>query len=134
MAKDVLNWTNIHVKITDIRKLNKLYVLIIHDDHLKEQINQPLFIKKTIFEDRLKSFFLMDIYRIPRGEILSLYWNMYITKGYYIKVDKSGNVTKFEIDPNKWYLSYLEIEGELGSFSSIYRDEETNNLYKEEKL
>jgi hypothetical protein len=124
MMTTTLDWTNKNVQITDIRKLNKVYLLTIHDDKLEEQIKQPLFVKNTIFEGRLKSYFITGISKIPRGEILSLKWNMHISKGYFIKVDKRGNVTKFENDPNKWYISYLEIDGYLGSFSSIYRDEE----------
>jgi hypothetical protein len=49
---------------------------------------------------------------------------MYITLNYYIKVDKQGNITKFEHPPiGKWYVSYLEIEGPLGNFESIYKRE-----------
>jgi len=124
MTKTTIDWTHKNVLITDIRKLNKLYLLTIQDDHLAEQIKQPLFVKNLIFEERIKSYFITDISKISRGEILSLRWNMYVTKGYYIKVDKNGNVSKFENDPNKWYISYLEVNGQLGSFSSIYRDEE----------
>jgi hypothetical protein len=122
--KTNLDWTNKHVQITDIRKLNKTYLITIHDDHLEEQIKQPLFVKRNIFEERLKSFFMIDVDNIPRGEILSLSWNLYTSKGYYVKIDDNGEIVKFDMDPNKWYISYIEIDGPLGSFYSIYRDKE----------
>jgi len=119
-----LDWTHKHIKITDIRKLNKFYVITINDATAIEQITKPLFVKNHIFEERLRSYFLKDTYKITREEILDVEWNMYISRGHYVKIDKNGVITKFDHDPNKWYISYLEINGELGSFASIYRDEE----------
>jgi hypothetical protein len=126
MIPDILklNWTHKQLKITDIRKLNKLYVITVNDSKSKNQIDQPLFVKDVIFEERLKSYFLKDPLRVTREEILSVFWNMYITKGYYIKIDENGEVTQHDHDENKWYVSYLEIDGYLGSFSSIYREKE----------
>jgi hypothetical protein len=125
MTPKNLDWTHKTIKIIDIRKLNKLYVISIINPKEKHQtVDQPLFVKDTIFEERLKSYFLKDLLRVTREEIMSVFWNMYITKGHFIKIDELGNVTEFSHDENKWYVSYLEIDGELGSFSSIYRDKE----------
>jgi hypothetical protein len=86
--------------------------------------DSALFVKDTIFEERVKSYFLKEMSQISRAEILSVFWNMYITKGYYIKIDENGNPVRYDNDPDKWYVSYLEIDGPLGSFCSIYRDKE----------
>ena len=126
------DWTHTNVEITDIRKLAKLYV--IHTNvkenplisHLNHNIG-PLFVNAKIFEDRLTPYFLRDVHRISREDILSVKWNMYITKGHFIKIDKDGSVKEFpQIDKEKYYVSYLEISGELGTFHSVYhnRDEE----------
>jgi hypothetical protein len=48
---------------------------------------------------------------------------MYITKGHYIKI-QTGAVQTFEMDPNKHYVSYLEISGPLGSIQSVYKEKE----------
>ena len=125
-----LDWTHTLIQIKDIRKLNKLYVIKIHDVYANEQIESALFVKDVIFEERLKSYFLKDVSKITREEILSAKWNMYITKGHYIKISEKGMVEKFERDPEKWYVSYLEIDGPLGTFESIYH-EELNKLNKQ---
>ena len=126
MATPNIDWTHKEVKITDIRKLYKLYVISIESTNGEEceLIDQPLFVKASIFDDRLKAYFLKDAFRVSREEIMSVDWNMYITKGFYIKVDENGIVNKFENDPNKLFVSYLEIGGALGSFCSIYREKE----------
>jgi hypothetical protein len=124
MTNTNIDWTHKNIVIKDVRKLNKLYVLKINDPMAASQIDSPLFVKDTIFEERLKSYFLKDMVNITREEILSVKWNMYITKGYYIKVNEKGDIEKFNHDLEKWYISYLEIEGPLGTFSSVYRDRE----------
>jgi len=128
MTNTNIDWTHKNIVIKDVRKLNKLYVLKIDTfttiPHTTAQIDSPLFVKDIIFEERLKSYFLKDMTHITRDEILSVKWNMYITKGYYIKIDEKGYLSKFNHDPEKWYISFLEIEGPLGTFSSVYRDRE----------
>ncbi len=131
MKNDSLDWTHKNIKITDIRKLNnRLFVISINDPLSSEKINQPLFVKEIIFKERLKSYFLKDAYKVTREEILSVDWNLYMTKGYYVKLDEKGNIIKYDHDPNKWYISFLEIAGDLGNFSSIYRDKELNKSEK----
>lgn len=116
MYEEVSDWTHKEVTITDIRKVNDFYlftVLTKGGDKLG-----PLSVKSNIFEDRLKPYFLKDAYKVTREEILSVNWNMYITKGYYIKLHR-GKGYRHEVDPTKHYVSYLEIAGPLGSFESI---------------
>lgn len=116
------NWTHSNVAIVDIRKLNKLYAIKIND------VTPTLFVKDTIFDERLKSYFLKD--NITRDEILGVKWNMFITQGYYVKINASGEIEKFGQRPtekDKWFVSYLEIDGPLGTFDSIHKE-------KEEKL
>jgi hypothetical protein len=125
MTHEKLDWTHKNVKIRDIRKLNKLYVFKI-TDLSDTKIEDALFVKDNIFEERLKSYFLTDLNDINRGDILSLNWNMYITKGYYIKINEKGEVDQFNHDPEKWYISYLEIDGDLGKFSSVYSNKDIN--------
>jgi hypothetical protein len=123
MTKTTLDWTHKNLNIIDIRKVNKLYVIIINAVLHSELTNIPLFVSEKIFEERLKSYFLKDVSKITREEILNVEWNMYITKGYYIKVSFDGSASKFEHDINKWYVSYLEIAGPLGTFLSVYNIE-----------
>ena len=121
MTKLSVDWTHKDLQFTDIRKLNKLYVVTVKDttDVATTAPTQPLFIKDVIFDERIKSFFLKDAYKITREEILSVKWNMYITQSYYVKINEYGELEKFYHDLNKWYVSYLEIAGSLGSFYSI---------------
>lgn len=110
-------WTHTNVKIIDIRKLFGSYIFII------KGLENPLMVKNKIFEERLKSYFLKDAFRVTREEILGVNWNMHITKGYYIKISR-GDVQEYNIDPDKYYVSYLEIVGPLGTFQSICKDKE----------
>jgi len=112
-----LGWTHKSVTIQDIRLFNKLYVIYTN----AMRIESPLFINKNIFEDRLNSYFLGKV--CTREEILSLKWNMYITQDYYVKVDGAGNINKIPGTKDKWYVSYLDIEGPLGEFSFVYKNE-----------
>lgn len=119
-----IDWTHKDMIISDVRKLHKLYVIKVVDSTLSKnqaRVNAPLFVKDTIFEERLKSYFFKDITNIIREDILGVKWNMYITKGYFIKIDENGVIQKFNNDPDKWYISYLEIEGPLAEFGSIYK-------------
>ena len=106
------DWTHPNVKITDIRKLSEFYIFTIIG------LDSPLMVKDRIFEERLKPYFLKDGFKVTRGEILSVEWNMYITKGYYIKIS-SGDLQQYHMDPEKYYVSYLEIAGPLGTFQSL---------------
>lgn len=127
MLKSKVDWTHKNIVINDLRKLNKLYVLKIQDPQAVSQIESPLFVNGNIFEERIKSYFLKDMTHISREDILSVKWNMYITKGYYIKINENGEFEKYNQDPQKWYISYLEIEGPLGTFSSVYKDKELSS-------
>lgn len=123
MTKDELKWTHENVEIIDIRKNKKVYVISIKEDYklgdrFFDKKISPLFIKDSIFEERIESYFLKDNANISRKEILAVKWNMYITKGYFIKIEE-GNIIKRNMDPEKWYVSYLEIAGSLGSFDSV---------------
>lgn len=111
------DWTHKNVKINDIRKISKLYVISIED----EEVNTPLFVNSKIFDERLRLYFLKD--NVSREEILSVKWNMYITKGYYMKI-VNDDITKYNMDPNKFYVSYLEIDGPLATFQSVYKEKE----------
>lgn len=110
--KEAKDWTHNVVEITDIRKLSEFYIFTI------EGLDSPLMVKDKIFEERLKNYFLKDAYKVSREEILNVKWNMYVSRGYYIKISR-GEVQKYELDPDKSYVSYLEISGTLASFSSI---------------
>jgi len=112
----IKDWTNKEVKMTDIRKLSEFYIFTIDTGS-----TGPLLVKSNIFEERLKTYFLKEAHRVTREEILGVRWNMYISKGHYIKI-QSGAVQTFEMDPNKYYVSYLEIAGPLGTIASISKD------------
>lgn len=121
--KNTIDWTHKNINILDIRKVNKLYVIIVNAALYNELTNIPLFVSENIFDERLKSYFLKDASKVTREEILNVNWNMYLSKGHYIKVQEDGSATKFEHDLNKWYVSYLEISGPLGTFLSVYNNE-----------
>jgi len=110
------DWTHKEVQLTDIRKLHKLYIISTKDFN-------PLFVSEKIFEDRLRSYFLCDPAKVSREQIMKLKFNMYITKGYYIKFNQNGEITRYDQNPEKNYISFLEISGDLGSFSSVYSSE-----------
>lgn len=120
MAK--LDWTHKEVSFTDIRKINNLYILSIDE----KKIDSPLFVNEKIFNERLKLFFLKDPHRISREDILNVKWNLYITKGYYIKIHGEDDIKKFPMDENKFYVSYLEISGPLATFQSVYKPPKEN--------
>lgn len=115
----IKDWTNKEVKITDIRKLSEFYIFTIDTGEVG-----PLLVKSNIFEERLKTYFLKESHRVVREEILGVRWNMYITKGHYIKIQPTGTIQTFEMDPNKYYISYLEISGPLGTIASVYKDKD----------
>ena len=116
MYEEVKDWTHKKVTITDIRKPNEFYIFTVKHDG--EEDFGTLSVKENIFEDRLKPYFLRESYKVTREEIMSVKWNMYITKGYYIKLHR-GKAYPHDMDPNKYYVSYLEIDGPLGTFQSI---------------
>ena len=119
-AKD---WTHKDVKITDIRKLSEFYIFY-PDFFTIDGISGALLVKSNIFEERLKTYFLKDANRVSREEILNARWNMFITKGYYIKIQSNGIAQKFDMDPSKYYVSYLEISGPLGTFQSVCKEKD----------
>ena len=104
-----VTWTHKNVEITDIRKVKKFYIITIKDDNIKS----PLFVDHNIFDTRVSSFLLKEVFE--RYEILPLRWNMIITKGFFYKVDKDSVFGKIEKDPEKYYISFLEIDGPLGT-------------------
>ena len=116
MHEEVKDWTHTEVTITDVRKVNDFHIFTVLTGEGEEL--GPLSVKSNIFEDRLKPYFLKDAYKVSREEILGVKWNMYITKGYYIKLHR-GKAYPHKVDPAKHYVSYLEIAGPLGSFESI---------------
>jgi hypothetical protein len=129
ILKDVKEWTHTDVGMTDIRKLSEFYIFTLETDLEEDEISSgglhPLMVKDKIFEERLKPYFLKDAYKVSREEILSVKWNMYIAKGYYIKVSR-GDIQKYDMDPDKYYVSYLEIAGPLGTFGQICKDKEAH--------
>jgi len=123
------DWTHNAVSIFDIRKLNKLYAIRIGVEGLSKTDSiyemPTLFVKDSIFDERLRSYFLKD--HITRDEIMSVRWNMFITQGYYVKINSTGDIEKFgqrPADREKWFVSYLDIDGPLGTFDSIHKEKE----------
>lgn len=112
-----IDWTHKKITITDVRKVFKFYVLSIDDKIIKS----PLFVDHNIFDARLKSYYLKngdEYFDIKRTDILNVKWNMVINKGYFVKYDKNQNLEKIEKDPEKYYISFLEIDGPLGTHIS----------------
>jgi hypothetical protein len=114
-----LEWTHLLVKISDIRLLHKLYVLYVEMD---DGPDVSVFVNRIILEDRLNGYFLGRPY--SREDVLGLKWNMYLTKGYFIKIDSAGKIERFEQeDKSRYFVSFLEVSGPLGEFSSVYKTE-----------
>ena len=113
-----MKWTHHNLKIGDIRRNGKLYIIYIEGNDAPDV---PMTIQADILDERLRSYYLNKT-EFTRDDILNVYWNMYITKGYYIKI-KNGDAEKFTQNPNKYYISYLEIAGDLGTFQAIYNKE-----------
>ncbi len=110
-----LDWTHKSYKIVDIRKLQNLYALRILSNSDYDSVPQPLFVKHNIFNQICESYFFKTNW--TREDIINVYWNFYITKGYFIKI-ADGVVDKIEQDPSKWYISFLDIDGQLGTFKN----------------
>lgn len=130
------DWTHKEVRILDIRKLSEYYIFIIAQEDSPIKVNvigegyyTPLLVKDKIFDERLKTYFLKDAHRVTRDEILDVKWNLFITQGYYIKIIK-GEIQKFPMDKDKCYVSYLEIAGSLGTFSSVYKESHNEPIVK----
>jgi len=110
------DWTDKYVKIIDIRKFYKLYAI-------KVEQYPTLFVKDSILIDRLRAYFFKDI--ILREEILSVKWNLYVTQGFYVKFSPDGDLVKYGQTPenkDKWFISYLDIAGDLGTFNTIHKE------------
>jgi len=110
-----LDWTHKSVTIDDIRKVRKFYILSINN------IDNPIFVDQSIFEGRMASYYLRNTndLRTPlfeREEVLGVDWNMVITKGFFYKLDRDAeeSMQKIEKDADKYYISFLEINGPLG--------------------
>lgn len=128
MYTDKRDWTHKSVQIKDIRKLSEFYIFTISNTEGitdPDGFGVPLMVKDTIFEERLKSYFLKDISKISREEILEVKWNMYITKGYFVKITYK-EIIPHDMDSEKYYVSYLEIDGELGTFQSVYKSKDSH--------
>jgi len=111
-----IEWTHKKVNITDIRKVKKFYVLTVD----AKGITGPLFVEHAIFDSRLKSYYLKnleDVSGFDRNDVTSVKWNMYITKGHFIKY-KDKEVEEIPKDEDKFYISFLEIDGPLGTHIS----------------
>ena len=107
-------WTHKQVAIKDIRKVRKFYILSI------DGLENPIFVDQSIFEGRVNSYYLRDSttnQSIQRDEVLKVKWNLVITKGFFYKIDDRGNGPgKIDKDPDKYYISFLEIDGPLGTY------------------
>lgn len=107
-----IDWTHKKVSIQDIRKVKKFYILSIDD----KKITSPLFVDHSIFEGRVNSFYLKDNYDFSREDILKVKWNLVITQGFFYKTEKDGGeFERVDKDKDKFYVSFLEIDGILGT-------------------
>jgi hypothetical protein len=113
-----LDWTHKELELSDIRKLNDFYIFTVKASGLDELSSAPLMVKDKIFEERIKTYFLKDAHKVSREEILKVKWNMYISKGYYVKISR-GEPIRHDMESEKYYVSYLEVAGPLGTFTSI---------------
>jgi hypothetical protein len=109
----MIDWTHKKVAIDDVRKVRKFYILSI------EGLVTPIFVDQTIFEGRVNSYYLRDNYEtnnVNRHDVLDVKWNLVVTQGFFYKVDRDGPPQRIEKDPDKYYISFLEIDGPLGTY------------------
>ena len=106
-----IDWTHSQVTINDIRKVRKFYILSVNN------ISNPIFVDQNIFEGRINSYYLRDYTSaFKREEVLNVKWNMVIEKGFFYKLERdSKEPEKIYKDPEKYYISFLEIDGPLGT-------------------
>ena len=109
-----IEWTHRKVRVTDVRKVRKFYILSIDDP----KITSPLFVDIDIFEGRVRSYYLKESDSISREDILNVEWNMVINQGFFIKTDENKKPTKVYKTDDKFYVSFLEIDGPLGTHIS----------------
>jgi len=122
--KNNRDWTHKGVRISDIRKLKNLYLIYlnegnsikVHYPHLI--IGEPMTVNSRIFEERISSYFLKDADKITREEILSVKWNFFIQRGSFCKIS-DGDFIVHPMSKDKYYISFLEIDGPLATFDSI---------------
>ena len=105
-----MEWTHTKVMVKDVRKVNNFYILDIN----KKDITSPLFVSTQIFEARLNSYYLNNS-RFTRDEVMGVQWNMVISQGGFYKINKNGDEEKTEKDPDRFYISFLDIAGPLGN-------------------
>lgn len=117
-VEKITDWTHKGVKILDIRKSNRMYILQLDVEHNKSLIS-PVTVEISILDNQLKPYYF-DQDKFTRNDILSVEWNMVLTKGYYVKVDSNGECIKTHTSmPQKWYVSYLKVGGALSNFDNI---------------
>ncbi len=111
-----IEWTHKKIEINDIRKVKNFYILSVND----KKITSPIFVDHIIFEGRIKSYFLKNsMHELDRDNILKLKWNMVINQGYFIKYSEAtADIEKNYKDPDRFYISFLEIDGPLGTYIS----------------
>jgi hypothetical protein len=108
---NTLKWSHNKVLINDIRKVKNFYILSI------DEVENSIFVEKTIFESRVNSYYLRDnSASISRNEVLNMKWNMLITKGFFYKVERDTKPEQIWRDADKYYISFLEIDGPLGMY------------------
>lgn len=108
-----IDWTHRKLGISDVRKVKNFYVISVND----RKITSPIFVDHNIFEGRLKSYFLKNnMNDVSREDVLNLKWNMVINKGFFVKYTQYGETEEIHKDPNKFYISFLEVDGPLGTY------------------
>lgn len=119
----IQDWTHPKTQILDIRKLHNLYALKIKETEDQDDEIGSLLINHSIFEERVTSYFLKPMSQISRNDILNVKWDLYITKGYFIKLNTnevgSEWFKQIDQDPDKYYVSFLDVSGKLSDFKAI---------------
>ena len=114
-GKKEIVWTHKKVAINDIRKVKNFYIIVI--DNIAPELTDPIFVDKNIFESRVNSYYLRDGFSpISRNEVLDVKWNMVITKGFFYKIERDMPAEQVFKDSEKYYISFLEIDGPLGMY------------------
>ena len=109
-----VEWTHKATQINDVRKVRNFYILDI------DAVGQPIFVDENVFRSRVNAYYLREQgSEIKRDEVLNVKWNMVIYKGYFVKMNTLGEIQKYEKDDNKFYISYLEIDGPLGTYVPV---------------
>ena len=108
-----IEWTNKNVIFRDIRLIDNFYYITLLNESNSETLydsSQLITVKfnSTVLNNVLSSYYLVKKDFFARDEILTLKWNLVLTKGFYYK-NINDSYVEMKKEPDQWYISYINI-------------------------